>query len=96
MASKEADRLWSMEAGIMPIRQSTIEENSDFFANPANAYLVDAATISRESGWLPPEGAGTAFDEGLNSAMSDVMTNGTDPKAALEKAEAAFNRTNRL
>ena len=96
MASKEADRLWSMEAGIIPIRKSTIAENPDFFADPANAYLVDAATISRENGWLPPEGAGTAFDEGLNSAMSDVMTNGTDPKAALEKAEAAFNRTNRL
>ena len=95
MSSREADTLWSTKAGIMPIRKSTVAANAEFFADPKNAYLVDVAADSRENGWLPPEDAASGFDEGLNSALQNVMTNGIDPKVALERAEAAYNRANR-
>lgn len=96
MSSKEADRLWTTEGGAVPIRKSTIKENAAFFADPKNAYLASVAEAMLEAGWFPPEGAGAGWNEELNRAAQDVLTNNTDPRAALQKAEAAYNRSNRF
>lgn len=95
VTSGDADSLWLTKAGQMPIRRSTTAANTAFFENPENEYLAQATADLREHGWLPPRGSGAGWDEGLNSALQDVMTNGTDPQTALEKAERAFNRANR-
>lgn len=96
MASKQSDTLWTTVAGQLPFRKSTIVNNSAFFADPNNAILLKAAEDMRKNGWLPPEGAGEGgWNEGFNAAFQDVMTNNTDPKAALQKAEIAFNRMRR-
>jgi multiple sugar transport system substrate-binding protein len=91
-SSKEADRLWAMEGGAMPIRRSTIRDNTAFFAAPQNAYLVTAAKMVSETGWFAPPEAGGGFNEGMNRAIQDVLVNNADPMAALKKAEDAFNR----
>ncbi len=96
MSSKEADRLWTMEGGAVPIRKSTVKENAAFFADPKNAYLADVAAAMLEAGWFPPDGAGAGWNEELNRAAQDVLTNKTDTKAALQKAEQSYNRAHRL
>lgn len=94
MSSKEADTMWVMEGGVVPMRKSTVTNNPEFFAKPENAYLVAIAKEMTEAGWLAPAGVGAGWNEELNKAAQDVLTNNTDPKAALQKAEVAFNRTN--
>lgn len=95
LSTREADRMWTMEAGAVPIRKSTFAENPAFFADPKNAYLISVAAEIRDYGWFPPEGGTFGWNEELNRAAQEVMTNNADPKAALQKAEAAFNRANR-
>lgn len=95
ISNKQADKMWTIDAGQIPIWQSTITDNPTFFADPNNAFIADAAADIREHGWLPPDGAANGWDEGFNAAVQDVITNGTDPKMALEKAQAAYNRVNR-
>jgi multiple sugar transport system substrate-binding protein len=95
MSSKEADTMWVMQGGVVPIRKSTVTDNPAYFADPKNAYLVTIAKEMTEAGWIAPEGVGAGWNEELNRAAQDVLTNNTDPKAALQKAEAAFNRANR-
>jgi multiple sugar transport system substrate-binding protein len=96
ISSKQADKLWVTQAGAVPIRKSTIKDNAAFFADPKNAYLVDVAASMLDAGWFPPEGAGAGWNEELNRAAQDVLTNNTDIKAALQKAETAYNRANKL
>lgn len=96
MASKEADVLWTTIGGQLPNRKSTILENREFFAEPNNALLLAAAEDTRKNGWLPPPGAGEGgWNEAFNTAFQDVIINNADPKAALQKAETAFNRMRR-
>lgn len=96
MSSKEADTLWTTEGGAVPIRKSTIANNPAFFADPKNAYLADVAAAMFDSGWFPPQGAGVGWNEELNRAAQDILANGTDVKAALEKTQNAYNRSNKL
>lgn len=96
IANREADTLWTTQAGQLPNRQSTITSNAAFFADPKNAILLKAAGDLRTNSWLAPDGAGEGgWNEGFNSAFQDVMINNADPKAALQKAEANFNRMRR-
>lgn len=92
VVSKEGDLLWSTVAGQPPTRKSTIRDNAEYFNDPANAILLQIAEDLREGAWLPPLGVGEGgWSEGFNAAFQDVMINGTDPTAALKKAEDAFN-----
>lgn len=92
LSSKEADRLWVMDGASVPVRKSTIKENPQFFNDPKNAFLVDVAEEAVDYGWFAPEGLKFGWNEEIMRAAQDVITNKTDPKAAMEKAEAAFNR----
>jgi ABC-type glycerol-3-phosphate transport system substrate-binding protein len=91
MASPEADKLWVMEAGMVPLRQSTIDNNQDFFTRPDKDYLVTAFE-ELKTAWLPPEGVAGGFNDDLDRAAQQVFVNGADPKEALEKAEKAYDR----
>lgn len=95
LSSKEADRLWVMEGASVPVRKSTVKENPQFFADPKNAFLAVVADEATENGWFAPEGLKFGWNEEIMRAAQDVITNKTDPKAAMEKAEAAFNRQRR-
>jgi multiple sugar transport system substrate-binding protein len=92
LSSKHADRLWVMEGASVPVRKSTIKENPQFFAEPKNAFLVEVAEEAVDYGWFAPEGLKFGWNEEIMRAAQDVITNNTDPKVAMEKAEAAFNR----
>ncbi len=92
LSSKEADRQWVMDGASVPVRKSTIKENPQFFAEPKNAFLADVAEEAVDYGWFAPEGLKFGWNEEIMRAAQDVITNNTEPKAAMEKAEAAFNR----
>lgn len=96
MSSREADTMWVTRAGTVPMRKSTIATNHGFFSDPKNAHLAHAAASMNEVGWFPPDGVALNYNEELNRAAQDVLTNGTPAKLALERAEAAFNRTARV
>jgi multiple sugar transport system substrate-binding protein len=91
LVGREADRLWVTRAGMIPIRKSTVADNPDFFAKPENAYLKTAAE-EMKSGWLSPLGVPGGFNDELDRAAQDVFVHGTNPQAALKKAEDAFRR----
>jgi multiple sugar transport system substrate-binding protein len=54
MASPEADELWVLEGGQVPMRASTIESLSDFFSQPENEYLKIMAEGFAEHSWATP------------------------------------------
>lgn len=91
MSSKEADALWTIEAGMIPIRKSTITEHPEFFGDPKNAFLAVAAE-DLNGGWLAPAGVKGGYYDELNRAFQDVFINNTDPMTALKNAETAYNR----
>ncbi len=96
MASPEADQLWVLDGGQVPMRMSTIDALSDFFAQPENEYLKTMAEGFAEHSWATPADFPiSGWREDLNLAAADVLVNGMSISAALEKAEAAFNRRNR-
>ena len=95
ISSREADALWTMEGRVVPIRKSTIKNNEAFFTNPNNAYLAAVSAEMIEYGWFAPENAAAGWNEEFNRAAQDVLVNNADPKAALQKVEAAYNRANR-
>lgn len=94
MSSPAADELWVKEAGMVPIRKSTIAKNPDFFAKPENAYLA-IASREMESGWLQPEGTVGGFQDDLDRAAQEIFVNRADPMAALKKAQDASNKRRR-
>jgi multiple sugar transport system substrate-binding protein len=96
ISNRESDTLWTVEGGAVPIRKSTIKNNAAFFAEPKNAYLAEIAAAMLDAGWFPPQNAGQGWNEELNRAAQDVLANNTDVKAALEKAQNNFNRSNKL
>ena len=50
---------------------------------------------SSTAGWLAPVAYGVGgYRQVLNKAAQEVVVNGVAPKAALEAAEAEFNRRN--
>jgi multiple sugar transport system substrate-binding protein len=95
MSSKAADKIWSVEAGAVPIRQSTILENPEFFSSPKNNYLAVAADAMVSYGWFPPNIDVSGWGEDMNRAAQDILAKDSDVKAALQKAESEFNRRHR-
>lgn len=95
MTGSAADELWVEVGGQIPMRQGTLTAMADFFAQPANEYIIEAANGITNNSWVAP----IAFPIGgyrqdLNQAAQDVVLNGIDPQQALEDAEADFLRRN--
>lgn len=95
MASPESDRHWVETGGQTPVLASTPSRLTEFFAKPENDYLKVASLGSSTAGWLAPVAYGVGgYRQVLNKAAQEVVVNGVTPKAALEAAEAEFNRRN--
>jgi len=94
ISSPAADELWVKEAGMIPVRQSTITKSPEFFAKPENAYLVTAFE-EMKSGWIQPEGAVGGFQDDLDRAAQEIFVNRADPMAALKKTQDAYNKRRR-
>jgi len=95
MAAPEADRHWVTMGGQTPVLSSTPSRLAEFFSKPENNYLKVASLGSSTAGWLAPVSFGVGgYRQVLNKAAQEVVVNGVAPKAALEMAEAEFNRRN--
>ena len=95
MASPEADRHWVTAGGQTPVLTSTPARLAEFFAKPENEYLKVASQGSSTAGWLAPVTYGVGgYRQVLNKAAQEVVINNVSPKAAMEAAEAEFNRRN--
>jgi multiple sugar transport system substrate-binding protein len=92
MSGPEADKLWVLDGGQVPMRKSTIAALGDFFNKPENEFLKITADGFTNYCYATP----TAFPipswrEDLNAAAQDVVYNNTDPAAALQKVQKDFN-----
>lgn len=95
LASPDADALWVTKGGQVPLRQSTLESQADFFADPKNEFLTVAADGISNVGWTQPTdfaAAGWLSDQ--NQVAQDVLANGKSLDDALASAEKAFNDRN--
>jgi multiple sugar transport system substrate-binding protein len=95
MLGPDSDKIWVVDGGQAPGLLSTVSELSDFMAEPGNEYLSVAAEGSAKYGWLTPiEFSVGGYRQVLNRATQRILVDGIDVKAALEEAEAEFNRQN--
>jgi multiple sugar transport system substrate-binding protein len=95
LVSPSADALWVGKGGQVPMRKSTLESQSAFFAEGRNAYLTTAANGIANQGWTQPtEFPGTGWIPDANQVMQDVLANGKSLDDALTAAEKAFNDRN--
>jgi multiple sugar transport system substrate-binding protein len=92
MMSPEADKLWVMDGGQVPIRKSTITALGDFFGKPENDYLrVTAEGFANYCYATPTAFPIPSWREDLNAVAQDVIYNNTAPLAALQKMQNEFN-----
>jgi multiple sugar transport system substrate-binding protein len=92
MMSPEADRLWVLDGGQVPIRKSTITSMKDFFEKPENEYLkITAEGFAKYCYATPTAFPIPSWREDLNAVAQDVIYNNTAPKVALEKMQREFN-----
>lgn len=96
MTNKAADELWVKVGGQVPMRQSTLKANADFFALPENAHMVVIADTLKNSSWFPPDNAVAGKNNYFLEAVQEAVTNNVPPMEALETAEKAYIRANRL
>jgi multiple sugar transport system substrate-binding protein len=94
MSNSAADEMWVKEAGMIPIRKSTIANNPEFFSKPENAYLTTAFE-EVATGWVQPEGAVGGYQDDLNRAAQEIYVKNADPMTALKKAQDAYNKRRR-
>lgn len=93
MLGPEGDPIWVEDGGQSPGLASTLDKLPDFMGQPGNEFLKVVAEGSAKYGWLAPiDYSIGGYRQILNKAAQRVVVNGQDPKAALEEAEAEFNR----
>lgn len=93
MYSPESDKLWVTLGGQAPLRKSTLENMSDFFAEEGNQYMKVMSDSFTNAIPLSNEYTVNGFKFDMNRAIQNAMT-GEDIKKSLEDAEAAFNTAN--
>lgn len=95
MASPEADQMWVVTGGQVPMRRSTLTACKEFLEKPENQYIMDAYTCLTQAAWAnPTEFTVTGWRDDQAQVMQDVLVNGADAMTALQAAEAAFNDRN--
>lgn len=93
MLGPDGDPLWVEVGGQSPGLVSTLAGLGDFVGQPGNEFLNVVSEGSVKHGWLAPiDFSIGGYRQILNKAAQRVVVNGQDPKAALEEAEAEFNR----
>ena len=91
MYTPEADKLWVELGGQAPVRKSTLDSVT---IDETNAYL-QVMLDAFDTGWFVDNSmtfSGWKFN--LNEAVQQVLANGMDPLAALEKTAQDFNAAN--
>jgi ABC-type glycerol-3-phosphate transport system substrate-binding protein len=77
---------WATNTGYLPVTPAALDQMTTFLAK--NPWMRTAAgALSHSSGSAPVPWADDTQDE-LSVALADVLTKGTDPKAALDKAQS--------
>lgn len=95
--SPEADKLWGLDGGQIPARQSTIAALPDFFADPANEYLKIIAQGLREAAYTVPTKFSTnGYRADFNIIVQDIILNDTPIEKAIQKVERTFNDRNEM
>lgn len=95
MMSPESDELWVTLGGQLAIRKSTIENLSDFYADPDNEYLTVAANGIVNAAYPQPTGfIANAWQDDLNQAAQLVHVGGMSVADALAKTADDFNERN--
>ncbi len=95
MTSDESDKLWVEVGGQLPFVPKLLDDLKEFSARPENKALKIAAEGVSKASWVTPIDYPVAgFRQVLNRAAQQVITNGADPKVALEEAERSFKRQN--
>ena len=97
MASKDVQRRWHLNTGYFPIRRDVVTELTQegfYRKNPqaltALNQLLDAPKIPATQGALI--GVFPAVREYIETAVEEVLTERSNPKEALEKAERRANK----
>lgn len=93
MYSPEADELWVTLGGQAPLRKSTLENMSEFFAEESNQYMKVMSDSFTNAIPLSNTYTVNGFKFDLNRAIQDVLT-GEEIQESLEAAETAFNTAN--
>jgi len=92
MVSPEADKLWVLDGGQVPMRKSTITSMPDFFDDPANTYLKTTAEGFANYCYVTPTDFNiSGWREDLNRAAQEVIMNDVSPRNALQKVQNDFN-----
>lgn len=95
LCSAEADELWVKEAQQIPLLKSTLENCSDFFAEPANEWVVQAKRILDNGTYVQSIKYNvTGFNEDLQNAFQQAFVEGMSVEDALAEAEANFINRN--
>lgn len=95
MFSPESDQMWVTVGGQVPMRQSTLEALGDALDDPSLSYIKDAADCLLNAAWAnPTEYTVTGWRDDHAQVIQDVIIEGMEPLAALEKAEETFNERN--
>ncbi|HEX5120422.1 MAG TPA: extracellular solute-binding protein [Pseudonocardiaceae bacterium] len=77
---------WATNTGYLPVTPAALDQMTSFLAK--NPWMRTAAgALNHSSGSAPVPWADDTQDE-LSVALADVLTKGTDPKAALDKAQS--------
>ena len=93
MYSPEADELWVTLGGQAPLRKSTLENMSEFFAEDSNQYMKVMSDSFTNAIPLSNTYTVNGFKFDLNRAIQDVLT-GEEIQESQEAAETAFNTAN--
>jgi len=91
MCSAEADELWVTQAQQIPLLKSTLENCSDFFAEPTNEWVVQAKDIMDNDTYVTPINYTViGFNEDLQNAFQLAFVEGKSVEESLAEVEANF------
>jgi multiple sugar transport system substrate-binding protein len=85
LSSASSQAYWATQTGYLPVTPAALPQMTAFTAK--NPWMITAAqALQHSSGTAPVPWADDAQGE-LAVALTDVLTSGTSPKAALDKAQ---------
>ncbi|HEX5407376.1 MAG TPA: extracellular solute-binding protein [Pseudonocardiaceae bacterium] len=86
LTTAQSQAYWATNTGYLPVTPAALPLMTSFTS--ANPWMITAAQALRHSsGSVPVPWADDTQDE-LSVALANVLTSGTDPKAALDKAQS--------
>ena len=87
LSSASSQAYWSTQTGYVPVTPQALPQMASFTAQ--NPWMVTAANALQDSSGAVAAPWGDKTQDELGIALTDVLQNGTDPKAALDKAQTS-------